>query len=315
MQYRTLGRTGLKVSLLSLGTGGARRMGQRQGLTQQDQDKLVRRSLDLGINLFDTSPAYGHSEEILGKALSQVSRDTYILCSKCPVKKDDKPVSDVHFVYKSVEASLRRLRTDCIDIMLFHGMPTHQAYQDVVDRLYPGMERLREQGKIRFTGFSEPYVKDPQHKGILTGLKNHPQLWDVLMLKYGILNQIAAKESLPLAVEYDVGIINMAAVRIKLPDPELLEELIASWKERGEIPVDSLPERKPLDWLVRGEVDSVISAAYKFAADHPAIASVATGTATIAHLEENAAALERPVLPAVDKKRLIDLFGNIVEYA
>ncbi|MEE2709325.1 MAG: aldo/keto reductase [Gemmatimonadota bacterium] len=314
MQYRTLGRTGLRVSLLSLGTGGARRMGQRQGLTQQDQDKLVRRSLDLGINLFDTSPAYGLSEEILGKALSSVSREDYILCSKCPVKIDDTPVLDVRFVYESVETSLRRLGTDCIDIMLFQGMPTHQAYQDVVDRLYPGMERLREQGKIRFTGFSEPYVKDPQHKGVLTGLQNHPKLWDVLMLKYGILNQIAAKEALPLAIEYDVGILNMAAVRIKLPDPVLLEDLMASWKERGDIPVDGLPERKPLDWLVHGEVDSIISAAYKFAADHAAIATVVTGTATIAHLEENAAALERPVLPRVDKDRVIDLFGDIVEY-
>ena len=315
MQYRTLGRTGLKVSLLSLGTGGARRMGQRQGLTQQDQDRLVRRGLDLGINLFDTSPAYGHSEEILGKALSHVSRETYLLCSKCPVKKDDKPVSDVHFLYESVETSLRRLRTDCIDIMLFHGMPTHQAYQDVVDHLYPGMESLRQQGKIRFTGFSEPYVKDPWHKGVLTGLQNHPELWDVLMLKYGILNQIAAKEALPLAIEHDVGIMNMAPVRIKLPDPVLLEELIASWKERGDISVDDLPERKPLDWLVHGEVDSVVSAAYKFAADNPAIATVVTGTATIVHLEQNAAALERPVLPAVGKDRVIDLFGDIGEYA
>ena len=58
MHYRTLGRTGLKVSLLSLGTGGTRSMGQTQGLTQQDQDMLVRRSLDLGINLFDI---YDHS--------------------------------------------------------------------------------------------------------------------------------------------------------------------------------------------------------------------------------------------------------------
>ena len=315
MHYRILGRTGLKVSLLSLGTGGTRSMGQKQGLTQQDQDMLVRRSLDLGINLFDTSPAYGRSEEILGQALTDVPRDTYILTTKCPVKKDDRPVEDVQTVYDHVEASLRRLGTDCIDIMLFHGMSPLEAYQNVVDRLYPGMERLREQGKIRFIGFSEPFSSDPGHEAALTGLRTHPAMWDVIMLKYGILNQIAAKEALMLAREHDVGIMNMAAVRVKLPDPALLEELIVSWKARREISEDSLPVGNPLGWLVHGDVDSVISAAYKFAADHPAIATVLTGTATIAHLEQNASALDAPALPEADKDRLINLFGDIVEYA
>ena len=118
-----------------------------------------------------------------------------------------------------------------------------------------------------------------------------------------------------LAREHDVGIMNMAAVRVKLPDPAFLEELIASWKARREIPEDSLPVRNPLGWLVHGDVDSVISAAYKFAADHPAIATVLTGTATIAHLEQNVSALDAPALPEADKDRLINLFGDIVEYA
>lgn len=315
MHYRTLGRTGLKVSLLSLGSGGARLMGQEQGLTQQDQDKLVRRSLDLGINLFDTSPVYGQSEEILGHALRDVPRDQYILTSKCLLRKDDRPVTDVQSIYQDVATSLRRLRTDCIDIMLFHGMMPDQAYREVVAQLYPALEQLREDGKIRFIGFSEPYAIDAGHEAALMGLRNDPAMWDVIMLKYGILNQVAAAEALSLALKHEVGIMNMAAVRVKLPDPVLLEELIASWKGRDEIPEDSLPVQNPLGWLVKGDVDSVISAGYKFAADHPAIATVLTGTATISHLEQNARALDHPALPESDKNRLIELFSHIVEYA
>ncbi|MBT5874267.1 MAG: hypothetical protein HOH43_12680 [Candidatus Latescibacteria bacterium] len=315
MHYRILGRTGLKVSLLSLGSGGARLMGQEQGLTQNDQDKLVRRSLELGVNLFDTSPVYGHSEEILGHALKDVPRDQYILTSKCHLRKDDEPVTDVQSIYDDVETSLRRLRTDCIDIMLFHGMMPDEAYGEVVERLYPALEQLRMDGKIRYIGFSEPYAIDAGHEAALMGLRNDPNLWDVIMLKYGILNQVAATEALSLSLKHDVGIMNMAAVRVKLPDPALLEELIASWKARGEIPEDSLPVQNPLGWLVNGDVDSVISAGYKFAADHPAIATVLTGTATISHLEQNARALDHPALPESDKNRLIELFSHIVEYA
>ena len=135
------------------------------------------------------------------------------------------------------------------------------------------------------------------------------------MLKYGILNQWAAREILPLALKHDVGILNMAAVRIRLPDPALLAETVSDWKSRGLIGRDALPDENPLGWLVRDDVESVISAAYKFAADHPAIASVITGTSNLAHLESNARALERPYLRDADRRRLERIFGGVAEYA
>ena len=75
MQYRTLGGTGLKVSLLSQGTGGPSQFGQKRGLLQAEQNRLVRRCLDLGVNLFDTHESYGDSEAILGRALDPADRD------------------------------------------------------------------------------------------------------------------------------------------------------------------------------------------------------------------------------------------------
>ena len=107
----------------------------------------------------------------------------------------------------------------------------------------------------------------------------------------------------------------MAAVRIKLPNPQLLEEMISDWKSRRLIPRDALPDKKPLDWLVHDGVESVIAAAYKFAADHPAITSVITGTSNLDHLEANVRAMENPALDPADRARLERLFGHIVEYA
>jgi L-galactose dehydrogenase len=314
MQYRTLGRTGLKVSLLSLGTGGPSKLGQETGLEQRDQTALVRRALDLGVNLFDTSVGYGESESILGRAFEDVPRDTYMLATKWRYQPEEGRVADPAELIASVERSLRRLGTDHIDIMQFHGILVEE-YAEVIESLYSAMTQLREDGKIRFMGFSEQFSRDPAHETPVLALNESLGLWDTIMLKYGILNQYADKEVLPMAMEQGIGIINMAAVRVKLPDPDLLVGLIAEWKARGDVPADALPDSAPLGWLLRDGISSVIEAGYKFAADHPAIATVLTGTASIAHLEANAAALDEPRLPEEDNVKLRQLFGHIAEYA
>ncbi len=313
MHYRTLGRTGLRVSLLSLGTGGPSRLGQAKSLSQAEQDRLIRRCLELGINFFDTSAGYGDSERILGRALGNVDRDSFILATKWKYRVDDE-LRKGEELAESVENSLRRLDADHIDLMMFHGL-LPQFYDHVVTEYFPVMARLQEQGKVRFIGFSEMFTVDPQHEAATLALRTNPELWDAVMLKYGILNQYASNEALPLAQSNEVGIINMAAVRIKLPDPGLLEGLIADWKERGAVPADGLPAKDPLGWLVRADVDSVVSAGYKFAADHPAVSTVLTGTADVEHLEQNAAALDKPYLPSGDTEKLMALFGDIAEYA
>jgi L-galactose dehydrogenase len=314
MQYRTLGRTGLKVSLLSQGTGGPSQFGQKAGLLQAEQNRLIRRCLDLGINLFDTHESYGDSEVILGRALKGIPRDDYILVTKWAYPRDGAPTGDPEELTRSVERSLRHLNTDHIDVMMFHGLLA-EHHDMVVERYMPVLERLRERGLVGHRGFSLRYIVDPAQCGATAGLTKAPGLWDVIMLKYGILNQYAAKEMLPLALEHNIGILNMAAVRIKLPNPKLLQETIAGWKSRGLVPQDALPDKDPLGWLVHDDVESVIAAAYKFAADHPAISSVITGTSNLAHLESNVRAMRNPALDPSDSARLKRLFGHIVEYA
>ena len=314
MEYRTLGRTGFEVSLLSLGSGGARVLGQALGYSQDQQTALVRRALDLGVNLIDTSSQYGDSEAILGRALAGVPRDSYFLTTKWLVLEDGKLVPDPALLTSGVEESLSRLRTDYVDVMMFHG-PMPDEYPDIVSKVYPAMERLREQGKVRAVGISTRYVMDAAQVTADLALERNPELFDVVMVKYGILNQHAAVRMLPRAIEHDVGVMNMAVIREKLPDPALLEQLIRDWKAAGHIPAGALPNEDPLGWLLHDDVDSVVTAGYRFAADHPAIATVITGTASIGHLEANAAALETPRLSCEDTKRLKDLFGHIVDYA
>lgn len=324
MKFRTLGRTGLRVSLVGFGTGGPSGFGQAQNFTQIQQTALVNKALDLGINLFDTSSMYGDSEEILGRALVGIPRDSYFLSTKWGhssswspqgVGGEDGPIEqDPRSLIVGVENSLKRLRTDTIDIMQFHGLRVSQ-YHEVVDRFGPVMKQMQEDGKIRFIGMTVRFIADPQFEAASLALKSHPDLWDTIMIKYGILNQFANKEVLPLALANGTGVMNMAAVRYKLPRADLLEEQIDDWKKRGLLATEDVPERNPLGWLVRGDVTSVVSAGYKFAADHPAISTVLTGTAHIDHLEQNVMALEQPHLSRKDKHRLVKLFGDIAEYA
>jgi L-galactose dehydrogenase len=313
MQYRTLGRTGLKVSLLGYGSGGPGRLGQKTGLSSAQQDALIRRCLELGVNLFDTAENYMRSEEILGRALGGVPRSSYILATKWSPRTGGGVKERPDKLVASVEKSLRLLRTDYVDVMQFHGVLPSQ-YHHVVECFHPTMERLRREGKIRFIGITELFFYgDPRHEALAMALADGPELWDTVMMKYGILNQSAARTVLPLAAEHNVGVLNMGPVRVKLTRPAELEALISEWKGRGLIPPDALPDEDPLGWLVGGDVDSVVSAGYKFAADHPAVSTVLTGTSSIEHLEANAAALAKPCLPDDASRRLAELFGGLSE--
>ncbi len=315
MIKRILGKTGMEVSLLSLGTGGARQLGQSIGHSIYDQKRLVKAALDIGINIFDTATHYGDSESILGECLSDIPRDSFLLCTKWPARDEVNNTIDDHTkLIESIEKSLERLQTDYIDIMLFHGIMPHE-YDLIVESLYPTMERLKSEGKIRSIGFSSRFSEDPAQKGIELGLSKHPELWDVVMLKYGILNQSAAAKILPLAQNHNIGVINMAAVRVKLPDPTLLEQLIAKWKSSGLIDTDSLPTNDPLGWLVEGNVKSVIEAGYKFAAEPTTVSTVLTGTASIEHLMANVECLEEPYLPQHHTDRLKTTLSQIIQYA
>ena len=134
MIYRDLGKTGIKVSLVSCGSGGPSGLGQTKGLSQSEQTTLVRKYIELGVNYFDTAQAYNRSEEILGHGLEGVPRNSYYLSTKWNNRTlqelELKPPADL---VSSEQNSLRALRTDYIDVMMFHGV-VPADYQLVIDQ-------------------------------------------------------------------------------------------------------------------------------------------------------------------------------------
>ncbi len=309
MLYRTLGRTGLRVSLLGVGTGGPSNFGQRSGVPEADIHRLVRRALDVGVNIFDTAAGYRESEAILGRALQGVPRDRYYVATKFTPELDGE-IATPEDVVASVERSLARLQTDSVEVLQFHGVRP-QRYRATMERLLPAALKLRDQGKCRWLGITEQYGEDGSHETLRLALADDH--FATVMVGYNMLNQSADDLVYPQCLAQNVGVFIMFAVRRVLASQDRLEETIADLKRRGLIKRDAVPDRKPLDWLVHGEVDSLASAAYKFTALHPAVSSVLSGTANLAHFESNLRALENPTLPEPDLARLRAVFGHITE--
>ena len=308
MLYRTLGKSGIPVSIASYGAGGPSQFGKAVGLTARQRRELIARALDLGINLFDTSANYGDSEVWLGQALEGVPRDSYLIATKWSWKGSAQ-LPPPESLTRSVEQSMTRLNIDYIDVMQIHGI-LPGTYHEITEKYASTLLKLKQDGKTRLIGFSEMMTEDPRHTVPQTALEDHPDIWDTIMLKYGILNQYAAKNVLPLAQKHGIAILNMAPVRFTLTRRHEYEQLLDTWREQGEIDVDHPKIKDGLDWLLSDDVPSVIAAGYKFAADHPAISTVITGTSNPKHLEDNVSAFENPALPAEHTQALKQLLEN-----
>ncbi len=169
--YRRLGRTEWKVSDIVLGTGQIR---------GDDGERIARLAIDRGVNYFDTSPDYSHagSEQAMGRAIKGVRDKLFIATKWCTPTGHLPPGTPVTRYRSAVEASLRRLGTDYVDLVHIHSC-------DEVDRLldpnvHEAFDRLKEQGKARFLGFSThtPRLVQVANAGIDSGR------FDVMMLAY-----------------------------------------------------------------------------------------------------------------------------------
>ncbi len=309
MEYRTLGRTELRVSRLGIGSGGPSRFGQLSGVPETEIHRMVRVALDKGVNFFDTAAAYGESESILGRALKGVSRNSYIVATKFNAFDGKNPIPP-EVIVQSVERSLQRLDLETVDILQFHGLQPDQFVRSR-DTLMPTLEKLRKEGKFRFLGVTETFRRDWKHEMLSMALRDN---WvDTVMVGYNLLNPTAEREVLPLCENKNVGVICMVPVRCSLSRPEYLKKLLLEAKDRGLIAGDVLPEEKPLDWLIKDSVTSLPAAGYKYVAAHPAVHTTLSGTSKIDHLEENIAAINGHSLPDEDMARLRSIFGNVWE--
>src|ERR1700756_4844350 len=120
MEYVTLGRTGLRVSVAGLGCGGFSRLGLGTGKSTAEAVALVRQALDLGVNLLDTAAAYG-TEAVVGEAIKSVPRQEVVVATKAWIPSRAGRGAGERAV-RSLEDSLRRLGTDYVDIFQLHGV-------------------------------------------------------------------------------------------------------------------------------------------------------------------------------------------------
>lgn len=307
MDYTTLGRTGLRVSIAGLGCGGSSRLGQKTGRTLAESVAVVRRALDLGVNFFDTAEAYG-TEPILAEAFRDVPRDRFVLSTKTQVRRGGV-LRTPREVTASLDASLRRLGLDHVDVFLLHAVAPGD-YETARDSLRPVLERAREAGKIGHVGLTETAPKDPRHDTLARALADDG--WEVAMLAFHMMNQNARDRVFPAARATGVGTLIMFAVRAIFSDPAYLARTTAALAAAGRVPAELAATDRPLDFLVHaGGAASVIDAAYRYARHEPGADVVLFGTGNAAHVETNVASLLRPPLPEADRARLAEWFGAL----
>jgi aryl-alcohol dehydrogenase-like predicted oxidoreductase len=304
MEFTTLGRTGLRVSIAGLGTGGPSRLGQKGGLAPDQTVALIRRAIDLGINFFDTAENYG-TEAILGAGLRGVPRDSVLVSTKHYISQD----MSADGIVEALDESLRTLGMDYLDIFHLHGvMP--DDYDHAVDVLVPALLRERERGKFRFLGITEWGGKDAEHVTLTRALTD--DFWDVVMVTFNLMNQGARTHILPVAKTRNLGTLIMAPARCQVAAPARLAQSIQALVKEGTLPAALGETDAPLDFLLHdGGADSLMDAAYRFARHQTGGDTVLFGTGDIGHLEANIASLLKPPLPKADCDRLTTLFGHL----
>ena len=208
MEYVTLGRTGLKVSVAGLGCGGFSRLGLGTGKSEAEAVTLVRQALDLGVNLLDTAAVYG-TEPVVGRAIKTVPRDSVVIATKAWVPHRDGR-SAAERTVTSLENSLRQLDTDYIDIFQLHGV-SPRAYDQARDVIAPALVKEREKGKIRYLGVTETGSSDGEHEMVRRAIADG--MWDTVMVAFHMMHQNARTEVFPLTTASRVGTLLMFAVR------------------------------------------------------------------------------------------------------
>jgi aryl-alcohol dehydrogenase-like predicted oxidoreductase len=180
MRFRSLGKSGIKVSAIGLGCAGM--SGSYDITDDQESTATIRRAIELGINLFDTSDAYGngHNEALLGRAIKG-GRNSLVLCTKFGNIRDDKGQPTgidgrPEYVPVACEASLKRLGVEVIDLYYLHRVDPKIPIEDTVG----AMARLIEQGKVRYIGLSEAGAQTLRRAHAvypITALQTEYSLW------------------------------------------------------------------------------------------------------------------------------------------
>jgi len=207
MRYRPFGRTGLQVSVVGFGCWPM--AGDRYGAIEDDEAvKAIHRALDRGVNCVDTAPAYGagHSEEVVARALEKRRRDV-ILVTKCGVKAPPPgqlgPLRDSSRanILREVDASLKRLRTDWVDVLLVHWPDAGTPFEETMR----GLEEVVTSGRVRFVGVSN-------FTGAMIAECMRSRRIDVSQVGYHMFDRRQEQETFPTCLEHGIGVMGYGSL-------------------------------------------------------------------------------------------------------
>ncbi|MBT6717555.1 MAG: aldo/keto reductase [Nitrospina sp.] len=293
MEYRKLGD--LEVSVIGYGAWGIG--GAPFWNTEGDKMSIdsIKKSFDLGINFFDTAPVYGfgHSEELIGKALKPV-REKVILATKCGLRWGKKSLSSLRkdasrkSILEEIDQSLNRLNTDWIDLYQVHWPDVETSQQETMETLL----EIQEQGKIRHIGvsnYSAAQIKEClQYAKIIS-----------LQPEYSLLAREIEKETVPLCIENGMGIVAYSPLSSGVLTGKYDKDTkFKDWRSKGIIGtftgegfVENISKVDQLKEIAQQEGKTCGQTAINWVLRQPGLATALVGVKNAAQMKENIKAI------------------------
>jgi len=290
MKYRTLGRTGLEVSEISLGTWafGNNVYG---GVDEREGINTIHAGIDLGINLFDTAPQYGTDQQdgvaeiVLGKALIG-KRDKVHISSKFgrnPCIEGGKSLFYKSRVIDSVEESLKRLQTDHIDVLFFHSP---FSPEEIKDDVWEGLEQVKKQGKVRFVAHSISMFQQTE---------NMARQWakedkiDVIQVVLSLMNR-ESQQLIEELTAYPIGVFARECLANgflsgAITKDTVFDEGTLNARYSKEELAERVDQVNTFDFLLRNDITNMPQAALRWVLDQKGVSTVLSGAKNINELK------------------------------
>lgn len=293
MKYNTLQKTGFKVSEVSFGCMSLKSSGT-------DNDAMISKAIDSGINLFDTADLYekGENEKLLGAALKGKRKEVLISTKVGNRWKEDGSGWEwcprKEYILKAVDASLKRLQTDYIDLYLLHG----GTMDDPMDESIEAFERLVDMGKIRSYGLSSI------RPNVIREFVNRSNIAAV-MTQYSLLDRRPEEETLSLLLDSNIGILARGSMAggllINKPAADYIDRKAAEVEKIIKDLKHNLPEDR-----------TATEAAIRYVIDNPAVTTAVAGIRTMQQLEDVLSSANAASLTAEEWQQLQSVWaGNI----
>ncbi|SDG77784.1 aldo/keto reductase [Winogradskyella thalassocola] len=320
MKYRKLGRTGIEISEISLGTWafGNKVYG---GVDEKDGINTIHAGIDMGVNIFDTAPQYGTPEQdgvaeiVLGKALKG-KRDKVHVSTKFgrnPTIKNGASQFYKSRIIDSVEESLTRLQTDYIDVLFFHSP---FSPEEINDDVWEGIEQVKKQGKVRFIGHSISMFHQTEQMARHWAKESKI---DVIQVVLSLMNK-ESQQLIEDLQEYPIGVFGRECLANGFlsgaitKDTNFAEGTLNARYSRQEIE-ERVDQVNAFKFLLRDDVKNMPQAALRWVLDQKGISTVLSGAKNISELKGAVSASEAKPFTETELKLAKDVLKKDFEPA